>query len=97
MVFDFCQSVIITNQMNIKQITKILTICEILNAYKIGKQMFQEYHKLLKLHLTIPATAATAERKFSALNRIKHVLRSSMNQPRLNHCLIPHIYKEKLD
>jgi hypothetical protein len=83
--------------MNIKQITKISTVCEILNACQIGKQMFKEYHKLLKLYLTIPVTTATVERTFSALNRIKNVLRSSMNQLRLNHCLIPHICKEKLD
>lgn len=59
--------------------------------------MFKEYHKLLKLYLTIPVLTATAERTFSALNRIKNVLRSPMNQLRRNHCLIPHIYKEKLD
>jgi hypothetical protein len=42
-------------------------------------------------------TTATAERCFSALNRIKTYLRCTMTQHRLNHVIIPHIHKEKLD
>ncbi|CAF1130562.1 unnamed protein product [Rotaria sordida] len=63
----------------------------------IGKQMFQEFDKLIRLYLTIPITTATSERAFSALNRVKNTLRSSMTQSCLNHCLLVHIYKEKLD
>lgn len=59
--------------------------------------MFKEYHKLLKLYRTISVMTTTAERTFIALNRVKNVLYSSMNQSRLNHYLLPHIYKEKLD
>jgi hypothetical protein len=47
--------------------------------------------------LTIPITTATAERSFSALNRIKTYLRCTMTQQRLNYGIIPHIHKEKLD
>jgi hypothetical protein len=47
--------------------------------------------------LTIPTTTATAERSFSALNQIKTYLRFTVTQQRLNHVIIPHIYKEKLD
>jgi hypothetical protein len=83
--------------MNIKQITKVSTACDILNKCEIGKEMFQEYHKLIKLYLTIPVTTATAECTFSTLNRLKNSIHASMTQPRLNHCLILHIYKEKLD
>jgi len=96
-IVDFFQSVIKTNQMNIKQIKKISTICEIFNSCEVGKEMFKEYHKLIKLYLTIPVTTATAERTFSTLNRLKTAIRSTMTQSRLNHCLLPHIYKEKLD
>ncbi|CAF4277197.1 unnamed protein product, partial [Rotaria sordida] len=46
----------------------------------IGKQMFQEFDKLIRLYLTIPITTATSERAFSALNRVKNTLRSSMTQ-----------------
>ncbi|CAF3851143.1 unnamed protein product [Rotaria sordida] len=56
-----------------------------------------KFDKLIRLYLTIPITTATSERAFSALNRVKNTLRSSMTQSRLNHCLLAHIYKEKLD
>jgi hypothetical protein len=97
MISDYIKSVINTKQMKIKQITNISTICEIFNSCDIGKQMFKEFHTLIRLYLTIPVTTASAERAFSALNRLKNALRSSMSQQRLNHCLLAHIYKEKLD
>ena len=59
--------------------------------------MFREFDKLIKLYLTIPVTTASAERTFSTLNRLNTVLRNSMTQSRLNHCLLANIYKEKLD
>ncbi|CAF0953813.1 unnamed protein product [Adineta steineri] len=97
MIYDFFKSTINTNQMKIKQITKISTICEILNSCNVGKQMFREFDKLIKLHLTLPVSTGSAERAFSTLNRLKTVLRNSMTQSRLNHCLLANIYKEKLD
>ncbi|CAF2639431.1 unnamed protein product [Rotaria sp. Silwood2] len=97
MISDFFKVVINTNQIKIKLITKISTVCEILNTCEIGKQMLQEFDKLIRLYLTIPVTTATSERAFSVLNRLKNTLRSSMTQSRLNHCLLAHIYKEKLD
>ncbi|CAF1029278.1 unnamed protein product [Rotaria sordida] len=57
----------------------------------------QKFDKLIRLYLTITITTATSERAFSALNRVKNTLRSSMTQSRLSHCLLAHIYKEKLD
>ncbi|CAF4890052.1 unnamed protein product [Rotaria sp. Silwood1] len=97
MISDFLKVIINKNQMKIKLITKISTVCETLNTCEIEKQMFQEFDKLIRLYLTVPVTTATAERTFSALNRVKNTLRSSMTQSRLNHCLLAHIYKEKLD
>jgi len=97
MISDYVKSVINTKRMKISQITNISTVCEIFDSCDIGKQMFKEFHKLVKLYLTIPVTTATAERAFSALNRLKTALRSTMSQQRLNHCLLAHIYKEKLD
>ncbi|CAF4869564.1 unnamed protein product, partial [Rotaria socialis] len=97
MIVDFYQSVIKTNQMNIKQILKISTICEIFNSCEVGKEMFKEYQKLIKLYLTIPVTTATAERTISTLNRLKTAIRSTMTQSCLNLCLLLHIYKEKID
>ena len=40
----------------------------------VGKQMFKEFHKLIKLNLIIPVTTTSAERAFSALNRLKNTL-----------------------
>jgi hypothetical protein len=68
--------VIDKKQMKIKQITKISTICEILNSYDIDKQMFKEFDKLTKLCLTVPVNTARAERAFSALYRLNSVPRS---------------------
>ncbi len=79
------------------QITKISTICEILNSYDVGKQMFMESDKLIKLYLILPFTTATAERAFSTLNRLESTLRTPMTQSQLNHCLLAYIYKEKID
>lgn len=55
--------------------------------------MFSEITKLIKLILTIPASAATAERSFSALRRSKTYLRSTMTQKRLTHMMILHVHK----
>ena len=64
---------------------------------KIGKTMFYEYYKLITLYLTVPVTTATAERWFSVHNRVQTYLRCTMSQQRLNHVIIPHIHKDKLD
>ena len=61
------------------------------------KAMLIDVHKLLVLYLTIPVTTATAERSFSALRRIKTYLRNSMTQQMLNHCMLLHIHRQKLD
>ena len=58
MICDFVQLVNKLNRMNIKQVT---TVCDILNTCEMGKEMFKEYHKLIKLYLMIPITTATAE------------------------------------
>ena len=68
--------------MNIKQVTKVSTVCDILNTCEMGKEMFKEYHKLIKLYLTIPVTTARAEHSFSTLNRLKNSIRASMTQSR---------------
>lgn len=81
----------------IKQVTNIRTLCEILNANPGAKRMYTELHTLLKLYLTIPITTATAERTFSTMRRLKTYLRSIMTQERLNHVLIMHSYKFKVN
>ncbi len=51
----------------------------------------------ISVYLTILVTTATAERSFSVLNRLKTYCRCTMTQQRLNHVIIPHIHKEKLE
>jgi hypothetical protein len=52
---------------------------------------------LVRLLLVNPASAATAERSFSGLRRLKTYLRSSCGQLRLNNLAICHVHKEILD
>ncbi|CAF1384080.1 unnamed protein product [Rotaria magnacalcarata] len=97
MLPDYFSSINKEKKLGLKKITKISTVCELLNAQQLGKTMFYEYCKLITLYLTVPVTTATAERSFSVLNRIKTYLRCTMSQQRLNHVIIPHIHKDKLD
>ena len=53
--------------------------------------------KLLKLIFEMPATSAASEHSFSALRRVKNYLRSTMNQDRLNHAMVLHVHKDRLD
>ncbi len=69
---------------------------EILHSCDVGKQMFGKFDKLIQLYLTLPVTTASAECRFSTLNWLKNTLPNSMTQSRLNHCLLTHIYREKL-
>ena len=81
----------------IKEITKLSTLCQIMNDFCSSKSLLSEISTLLQIANTIPVTSATAERTFFALQRIKSFLRSTMSQERLNHCMTLHIYKEKTD
>ena len=51
----------------------------------------------MKLLLVMPATNATSERSFSAMQRVKSYLRSTMGQERLNHLMTLHVHKESTD
>ena len=64
------------------------------------KLFFSEVCRCVHLLLILPATNAVSERCFSTMRRVKTYLRSTMNQPRLNHLMILTINKEmteKLD
>ena len=47
--------------------------------------IYSEVVTLMRILLVIPAMNTTSERTFSALRRIKALLRSTMSQARLNH------------
>lgn len=56
-----------------------------------------EVIKLGKLLLVMPATNAISERSFSALKRVKTYLRSTTTNNRLNHLMVLHVHKDRVD
>lgn len=62
-------------------------VLQLLYDYKLVSS-FPQFHKLLILFLSIPVTAASAERSFSKLKLIKTYLRSTMSQTRLANLAI---------
>ena len=59
MIPDFFQTVIHDEAMRIKKITKISPIIDVLNVQYIGKTMFHQSNRLLRLYLTVPVTTYT--------------------------------------
>ena len=84
-------------QMGIKKVTSINTICDIFNSCTFAKTMLCEVHKIMKIYLTVPVTSATAERSFSTLRRVKNYLRTTMTEKRLNHLILLHSHKHRTD
>ena len=58
--------------MQLKHITKVCIIAEILQQNISTKSLLSELHKLLRLYFTIPMSNANSERSFSSLRRLKH-------------------------
>jgi len=58
---------------------------------------FSKVCQVAKLLLVMPATNAFSKHSFSAMRRIKTYLRSTMGQERLNHLMLLHLHKDKLD
>ena len=56
--------------------------------------MFPNIHTILKVLLTMPISAASAERSFSGLRRLKTYLRSNMSETRLSGLALLHIHHE---
>ena len=63
----------------------------------VEHQFYDMVMKLMKIIIVMPATNAISERSFSALRRMKTWLRSTMNQTRLNWCMILHIHNDDTD
>ena len=56
--------------------------------------MFPNIHRVLYLLLLIPVTSAEMERANSAMKLVKSVLRSTMQQNRLNGLLLMYVRKD---
>ena len=60
--------------------------------------MLSEIDKLLKIYFTFPVTSATADEcSFSALRRVKTLLRTTMTHSRLNNLFLLYIHTAKTD
>ncbi|CAN7951308.1 unnamed protein product, partial [Ixodes pacificus] len=59
------------------------------------RDLLDQVVALVELLLTVPASAATGERSFSALKRAQTCLRNRMTQKRLGQLLLLHVHKEK--
>ena len=80
------------HKLGIKKVTSISTACELFNTCTFAKSMLVNVHRLLRIYLTVPMSSATAERTFSALH-----LRSTIGQSHLNHDIILHAHKQRID
>jgi hAT family C-terminal dimerisation region len=61
------------------------------------RHLFRETVKIVQILLVVPATAASAERTFSSLRRLKTWLRRTMTQKRLTHLALLHCHRERTD
>ena len=61
------------------------------------KGSMSEVIKAAKILLVMPATNAITERSFSAMKRVKTYLRSTTTDNRMNHLMVLHVQKERLD
>ena len=61
------------------------------------KIAMSEVIKVAKILLVMPATITISERSFSAMKRIKTYLRSTTTDSRMNHLMMLHIRKERVD
>jgi hAT family C-terminal dimerisation region len=59
--------------------------------------LFREVDILLRLLLDVPASSATAERSFSCRRRLKHYLRGTMSQSRLDYLAVSHVHQDRVD
>lgn len=74
---------------NFKEINRAIV------AYrKCEKEAYPLLKSLLQILLTLPISAATAERSFSTLRRIKTWLRSRMNEDRLTGLAIMYVHRD---
>ena len=62
----------------IRQVRRLQTICDIFNQQLSLKKFLTEVHKLLKIYLTVTVTLASAKHNFPTLKRIKAFLRNAM-------------------
>lgn len=78
-------------------VDSVVAVAELLETTPGAHVFLSEVCKLTKLLLVVPVSAASAERSFSSLRRLKTYLRATMGQPRLNNLLLLHCHPERTD
>ena len=61
------------------------------------KVAMSEVIKAAKILLAMPATNAISERSFSAMKRVKTYLRPTTTDSKMNHLIVLHVQKERVD
>ena len=61
------------------------------------KVAMSEVIKVAKILLVMPATNVISERSFSAMKRVKTYLMSTTTDSRMNHLMVLHVHKERVD
>ena len=59
------------------------------------RQLFSETIKIVQILLVVPSSAASAERTFSSLRRLKTWLRRTMSQKQLTHLALLHCHRQR--
>lgn len=85
------------SEIPLRKVTKVSTICDVLNKKQSSKESLPEIDKLLCLYNSVPLVSATAERSFSVMRRIKSWLRSTMSANSLNNRMFSTIHKNRID
>lgn len=67
-------------------------LCEVSDTTKC---LLKQVLLLVVLIMTVPASAASSERSFSALRRLKTYMRATMKQKRLTHVMLLHVHKDR--
>ena len=81
----------------IKTVTKVATICDVLNGSLPAKKCSPQLHTLLKFYLTVPLTSTTAERTFSAMRRLKNWTRANSGPNHLNNIMFVNLHQAIMD
>lgn len=73
---------------------EILPCSAIGSLYECNKNIFPNIYILLKILSVLPVSAATAERSFSTLRRLKTYLRSTTNEHRLTGLALLNVHRQ---
>ena len=76
-------------------VNNLIAYLKSLNA--VERTLYLEVFELAKLILVMPANNAISERSFSTLRRLKTWLRNTINQNRLNWCMVLYIHVHKTE